>query len=103
VLGVDPDLIVLTNGVIACSYGVKSRMEGMRRERNVIFSLDSGVTWTHTTLIYGGPGGSYPALSEIRPGEILYVYEAQALSEAANQRNPGRFHALGTMIRVKKM
>jgi len=103
VRGVDPALTVLSDGMVACSYGVKGHIKGMRRERNVMFSVDGGATWSHTTQIYGGPGGSYPGLCAFRPGEILFVYEAQALSERFNEPNPLKFRAMGAVIRVKRM
>lgn len=101
--GVDPALTVLSDGMLACSYGIKGHIQGMRRERNVMFSMDGGATWSHTTQIYGGPGGSYPGLCAIGPGKILFVYEAQALSERVNEPNPLRFREMGAVIRVKRM
>jgi hypothetical protein len=101
--GVDPDLIVMGNGIVACAYGVKSRMAGMRRERNIVFSLDNGRTWVHNTLVFGGEGGSYPAVREIRPGELLYTFEVQAFAERANEKRAAKFYALGSFIKVRKL
>ena len=46
VIGVDPMLIVMHDGTLVCSYGVKER-DSRRRERRLMFALDGrGETWS---------------------------------------------------------
>ena len=81
--GVRPMLVVMSNGVVACSYGrVNSTLSSEDRWSNpslgdqIIFSPDSGKTWTKPTTIYDGPSTGYTSILEVRPGELLYVYDA---------------------------
>lgn len=73
--GVCPDLCLMQSGIVACAYG--------RPGCNIMFSLDgTGREWSHHTVIIppfepkkGGTWSHcYNAVREIRPGELLYVY-----------------------------
>ena len=71
--GVWPDLCLMQSGIVACSYG--------RPGCNIMFSLDgTGREWSHHTVIIppfeeeGTWSHCYNAIREIRPGELLYVY-----------------------------
>ena len=91
VVGVAPKLVLMSNGVLACSYGrVRPLKEGevfMTRwmERGgrpyfsvgdeIMFSVDGGRTWTNHTSIYDGPSTGYTSMVEVRPGELLYAYD----------------------------
>lgn len=87
VRGVDPDLLVLSNGVVACSYGrLKPRREiepssaldpriAASLGDAIIFSVDSGETWTHPTTIYEGASTGYTGIEEPRPNELLYAFD----------------------------
>src|ERR1041385_6186102 len=46
--GVDPRLLVLKDGLLACAYGVKE-FKGNRRERRLMLSNDGGKTWSQNT------------------------------------------------------
>jgi len=85
--GVDPDLIVLSNGIIACSYG---RLQPRRKiepsgsldprlpasmGNQIMFSLDEGETWIGHTSIYSGPTTGYTGIEEVRPGEVIYAFD----------------------------
>ena len=79
--GVRPMLVVMSNGVVACSYGrVSSTLSSRDRWTNpslgdqIMFSLDSGETWTEPTIIYDGPSTGYTSIVEVKPGKLLYVY-----------------------------
>jgi hypothetical protein len=70
VAGVDPDLCLLANGVLACSYG--------RPGNRIMFSVDgTGRQWTDQVQIYEYQGGSfgYTGITEFEPGKLLYVYD----------------------------
>jgi hypothetical protein len=73
-LGVDPDLCLMTNGVLACSYG--------RPGNRIMFSTDgTGRRWTDRLPIYeyqeGQRGWSfgYTGIVEVEPGKLLMVYD----------------------------
>lgn len=65
---VAPDLVLMSNGVLACSYG--------RPGSNLMFSTDQGKTWTHHTVITDSGGFNYTAIREVSPGRLLYVHDA---------------------------
>ena len=68
---VDPDLVYMSNGVIACSYG--------RPGSNLMFSLDRGKTWIHHHVLTEARGYNYTAIREISPGRLLYIHDAPRL------------------------
>jgi hypothetical protein len=66
--GVDPDLCLMSNGVLACTYG--------RPGRHIIFSPDgSGHAWGYPVDLGARSGSSYMGLVEIAPGRLLVVYD----------------------------
>jgi len=70
VRGVDPDLCLMMNGVLACSYG--------RPGNRMMFSADgTGREWTDRIQIYEYQRGSfgYTGIVEVQPGRLLYVYD----------------------------
>ncbi|MBL7077927.1 MAG: exo-alpha-sialidase [Kiritimatiellae bacterium] len=70
VRGVDPDLCLMSNGVLACSYG--------RPGNRIMFSADgNGHKWTDRLKIYEYRGGSfgYTGICEVEPGKVLFVYD----------------------------
>ena len=68
---VDPGLLLMSNGVLACCYG--------RPGSNLMFSLDGGKTWGHHQVISGEHGFNYTAIREVSPGRLLYVHDAPRL------------------------
>ena len=49
-LGVDPDLIEMTNGILVCGFGGLTEWLGEGRHY-LAFSLDQGATWTRITQV----------------------------------------------------
>ena len=71
--GVRPQLVRLQNGVLACSHG---RLNGSPScGVRVMFSVDNGATWIQDTTIHEKASTGYTALLEIRPDELLLVYD----------------------------
>jgi hypothetical protein len=66
-----PDLVYMSNGVLACSYG--------RPGSNLMFSLDKGKTWSYHHVITEEHGFNYTSIHEVRPGRLLYVHDAPRL------------------------
>jgi len=94
--GVDPRLLLLSNGLVACAYGVKE-YEGNRRERRLMFSNDAGRTWSQNTIVFAGYGGSYPDAVEVEPGKILYVYDADGFKEPGQTTRPRNYLRLAAV------
>jgi len=64
-----PDLVLMSNGVLACSYG--------RPVSNLMFSLDGGRTWRDHRVISDRVNFNYTAIREISPGRLLYMHDGQ--------------------------
>jgi hypothetical protein len=67
--GVFPDVIVLSDGTLAASYG--------RPGANIMFSADGGRTWTDHTVVDTTPYSGYTTIRQIGPGEILMAFGAR--------------------------
>lgn len=67
-----PDLVLMSNGVLACSYG--------RPASCLMFSLDGGKTWPVHRVISDKVGFNYTSIREIAPGRLLYVHDAPKLN-----------------------
>lgn len=67
-----PDLVLMSNGVLACSYG--------RPASCLMFSLDHGKTWTSHHVISEKVGFNYTSIREISPGRLLYIHDAPKLN-----------------------
>lgn len=67
-----PDLVMMSNGVVACSYG--------RPASCLMFSLDHGKNWTSHHVISDKVGFNYTSIREISPGRLLYVHDAPNLN-----------------------
>jgi len=66
VRGAFPDVIVLSDGTLAVSYG--------RPGANIMFSADGGRTWTDHTVVDTTPYSGYTTIREIAPGTILMTF-----------------------------
>lgn len=62
-----PDLVLMSHGVLACSYG--------RPASNIMFSLDGGRTWGDHRTVSDVPGFNYTAIREVAPGRLLYMQD----------------------------
>lgn len=66
--GVDPDLCVLPNGVLACSYG--------RPGRHLMFSVDGcGYSWGYATDLGSRSGSTYMGLAATGDDTLLVTYD----------------------------
>lgn len=69
VYSVDPDLCLMSNGLLVCSYG--------RPTLEVMISVDgSGHQWGRPTTVFSGSSTCYSGLREVAPGRLLLVYDA---------------------------
>ena len=63
-----PDVALMSNGVLACSFG--------RPGCHIMFSVDGDCErWTSRTTVFDGPSTCYTAVREVAPGRLLYVYD----------------------------
>ena len=67
-----PDLCLMSNGVLACSYG--------RPASCLMFSVDGGRTWPSHHVISDKVGFNYTSIREIAPGELLYIHDAPKMN-----------------------
>jgi len=68
---VAPDLALMSNGVLACSYG--------RPVSSVMFSLDKGKTWSTHKCVSEKAGFNYSGIVEVKPGRLLYLHDGGGL------------------------
>jgi len=69
---VAPDLALMSNGVLACSYG--------RPASCIMFSIDGGQTWCSHHVVSDRVGFNYTSIREISPGRLLYVHDAPKMN-----------------------
>ena len=88
-----PDLALMSNGVLACSFG--------RPGCHIMFSVNGdGERWTERTTVFDGPSTSYTALREVEPGRLLYVYD---VVPAGWQLKPGVVNEIrGAFVTVRR-
>jgi hypothetical protein len=67
-----PDLALMSNGILACSYG--------RPASCLMFSLDGGRTWPSHHVISEKVGFNYTSIREISPGRLLYIHDAPKMN-----------------------
>lgn len=93
--GVDPDLVLMSNGVLACTYG--------RPGRFVMFSEDgNGFSWGYRTEIGDWPGSTYMGIAEINPGELYLTYDEVVGDHPDAGRDFDSCHIGATTVRVEK-
>lgn len=81
--GVDPDLIEMADGTLACSFGYRPLATPIAPDHGnyVAFSTDGGETWDHITHLpiepHAGTDRStcYTGLREVEPGRLLVVFD----------------------------
>lgn len=66
-----PDLVLMSNGLLACSYG--------RPANCLMFSADGGHTWISHHVITDKTGFNYSGIVEVSPGRLLYLHDAGGL------------------------
>ena len=70
---------LLSNGVLACSYG--------RPGVNIMFSADgTGRQSTDHTEIFSGSSTCYTSFEEISPGRLLCVFDSINFQDAPNAK-----------------
>jgi len=102
-VGVDPDLIEMSDGTLAMSYGHK--VDFMDNGNFLAFSLDQGETWICETRVNTSVTVAYTGVREVSPGTLFVVYTETPETKGANYRNAvdgGLFTTMGRTVVVKK-
>ena len=102
-VGVDPDLIEMSDGTLAMSYGHK--VDFMNNGNFLAFSLDQGETWICETRLTTSITVAYTGLREVSPGTLFVVYATTAETKSVNYRKAadgGQFNTVGLTVTVKR-
>ncbi|MEN9632283.1 MAG: hypothetical protein RL077_687 [Verrucomicrobiota bacterium] len=92
--GVDPDLHLMSNGVLACTFG--------RPGLHLMFSLDGcGRKWSHLTPIGEWRSSTYMGIAEVAPNELLLVYDRNE-SPVGVESDPAKSYIGSTLVRVTR-
>jgi hypothetical protein len=92
--GVDPDLCLMSNGVLACTFG--------RPGLHIMFSEDGcGYSWGYRTEIGDWPASAYMGITEISPNKLLLAYDRAANTPGAG-RDPSKCYIGSTTVTVEK-
>jgi hypothetical protein len=84
-LSVDPDLILLSDGMLACSAG--------RPGCHLMLSLDrQGEAWTRPVPVFEGPTTGYTSIRQVAPGRLMFVHDVIPAGWAEPQE--GQFHEI---------
>jgi len=75
-----PDLVLMSNGVLACSYG--------RPASCLMFSLDGGKTWPAHHVLSDKVNFNYTSIREISPGKLLYLHDAPKMNAMTVEVEP---------------
>ncbi|MEO6002035.1 MAG: sialidase family protein [Opitutus sp.] len=98
-IGVDPDLIEMSDGTLVMSYGHK--VDAMDNGNFLAFSVDQGATWTAETRINVSVTVAYTGVREVSPGTLFVVYTRT--DETQNSAySKARFDTMGRPVQVKR-
>jgi hypothetical protein len=93
--GVDPDLCLMSNGVLACAFG--------RPGTYLMFSPDGcGYAWGYRTEIGKWSSSAMMGIAEISPGTLLAAYDRRVDKFPGGGRNPKNCHIGAINIKVDK-
>lgn len=91
--GVDPDLCIMTDGTLACSYG--------RPGADLMLSPDNGHTWTGHRCIHPERYSGYTAVCEVEPGVLLYGYGAMGYLDETTGKRSNQLRVARVRVRRK--
>jgi hypothetical protein len=82
-LGVDPDLTEMSNGLLVASYGTRimSNPDSPEHGNYLAFSADGGETWSNITRLPVEPHSGtlrttgYTGVREVSPGRLLVIFD----------------------------
>jgi hypothetical protein len=98
-IGVDPDLIEMSDGTLVMSYGHKPDYQD--HGNFLAFSLDQGQTWTSETRLNSSITMAYTGVREVKPGVLFVVYTASNTTQASKYRE-ATFDTVGRTVLVTR-
>lgn len=91
IAGTDPDIVEMSDGTLAMSYGHKPDYED--HGNFVAFSMDQGRSWIQETRLSSSVTMAYTGVREVTPGELYVVYTVSG---------EGGYNTVGRTITVKR-
>lgn len=99
IIGVDPDLIEMSDGTLVMSYGHKPDYQD--HGNFLAFSLDQGATWIGETRLNWSITSAYTGVREVNPGTLFVIYSNTAERQASKYRG-ATFNIVGRTVVVKR-
>lgn len=92
--GVDPDLYLMSNGALACTFG--------RPGLHIMFSEDGcGYSWGYRQVLGTWRSSTYMGIAEVAPDELLVTYDCSE-SDVGGSREPEKCYVGSTKLRVTR-
>ena len=98
-IGVDPDLVEMSDGTLVMSYGHKPDYQD--HGNFLAFSLDQGETWTSETRLNSSITMAYTGIREVSPGVLFVVYTNSNATQTSKYRE-ATFDTVGRTVMVKR-
>jgi len=98
-IGVDPDLVEMSDGTLVMSYGHKPDYQD--HGNFLAFSLDQGETWTSETRLNSSITMAYTGIREVSPGVLFVVYTNSNATQTSKYRE-AIFDTVGRTVMVKR-
>jgi hypothetical protein len=99
IVGVDPDLIEMSDGTLVMGYGHKP--DFMDHGNFLAFSRDQGATWESETRLNATMTVGYVGVREISPGTLFVVYTRTEEPDAFRYAQ-AKFDTVGRVVVVKR-
>jgi hypothetical protein len=98
-IGVDPDLVEMSDGTLVMSYGHKPDYQD--HGNFLAFSLDQGETWTSETRLSSSITMAYTGVREVGPGVLFVVYTNSNATQTSKYRE-ATFDTVGRTVVVRR-
>jgi hypothetical protein len=93
--GVDPDLCLMSNGVLACTFG--------RPGLHIMFSLDGcGRRWTDRTPVGDWRSSTYMGIVEVAPDQLLLAYDRNE-APVGEEPDPAKALVGSVLVDVRRL
>jgi hypothetical protein len=99
IAGTDPDVIEMSDGTLAMSFGHKPDYED--HGNFLAFSVDQGRSWTQVTRLSSSVTMAYTGLREVAPGELYVVYSVSGIIDSSAYRGT-TFDTVGRSVFVHR-
>jgi hypothetical protein len=100
IVGVDPDLIEMSDGTLVMGYGHKP--DYMDDGNFLAFSLDQGASWVCETRLNTTMTRAYVGVREVTAGTLFVVYSSTTEPHAFNYRKAA-FDTVGRSVVIRRV